>query len=413
MRRLSCLLAAVLAWGCASVPAPTILDAQSRVELGRVAVVAAGPAPSVDLAGIPAGKTDAAASAAGVSLGGCVAFLAPSCVVYPLGCAVAAAAMVVVCPVAAVVGGSVGAAKADSAARVDAARARMQLLSDAPEVHKGLRDEVARLARTQLAHRYTEQPRDADTVLEVSIASVRTSASQMFNPPLQLHVEARARAVRVSDNRVLFDNKAEFEGARYKLAEWMADGARPLQAEVERAHVELARHIVEHNLQLFPFPHRQMSPAGLLGVPFGLQAEHPPTYGKLTPAAAGLVDLSFLIWRKVDSAQPELRWETFPRQRDLEAAPAEMARVKNVAYDVVVAREHDMAAAEVVYRRERIASNAHTLETALQSARRYLWSVRARFELDGHQYVTEWARISYDGSNIVSPHRGSYRFATP
>ncbi len=416
MRRLSCLFAAVLAYGCASVPAPTTLDAESRQGLGRVAVVAAGPAPIVDLAGIPADKLEAGMSAGGVSLGGCVAFLAPaatSCAGTPIGCAVAAAGMVVLCPVAALVGGSVGAAKAESGERVEAARARMQLLSDAAEVHKGLRDEVARLARAQLADRYVELPDAADTVLEVSLVSVRTSGSRMFNPPLQLHIEARARAVRVSDHGVLFDSKAEFEGARHKLAEWMADGAQPLQAEVERAHVELARHIVDHNLLLFPFPDRQMHPGGLVLRPFGLAPEDPPTRGPLMPTDVFLGPLRSLRWERVGSLQPELRWEKFPRHGDLEAAPAEMARVKNVSYDLVIVREHDSAAAGVVYRRERIASNAHVLQAALEPDSRYFWSVRARFELDGREHVTEWGRVTYQGSNLVSPHPGSYRFATP
>jgi len=118
-------------------------------------------------------------------------------------------------------------------------------------------------------------------------------------------------------------------------------------------------------------------------------------------------------WPKAESTTPLLAWEAFPRASDREAKPAEMARVANVGYDLVIAEEENLAAARVVYRREGLPSTEHRIEHPLAPGRRYLWSVRARFELDGRTYVTDWARIGPSSEVLVAPSLVSYGFATP
>jgi hypothetical protein len=56
-----------------------------------------------------------------------------------------------------------------------------------------------------------------------------------------------------------------------------------------------------------------------------------------------------------------------------------------------------LAPAGIVYRRDGLASPTHTLETALSPGTRYFWTVRARFELDGRERVTEWGTINNGG----------------
>jgi hypothetical protein len=116
----------------------------------------------------------------------------------------------------------------------------------------------------------------------------------------------------------------------------------------------------------------------------------------------------------VSGLQPTLRWQRFPRESDLQAAPAEMARVKNVSYDLVIAREHELAPAEIVYRRNGLSTPAHHLETPLAPHTGYFWTVRARFELDGRERVTEWGTTHYLARDwLTSPSRFSYCFKTP
>lgn len=431
-------LAAVLA-GCVAAPPLPALDAQAHRDLGRVAVVARATKPEVDLAGIPANRAGGAAEAAIGAGGACAATFA----MLASGAYFAIYAIPLLCPAAAIAGVVVGAASADSGGTVDAARRRMQALSDPSLVQRALRDEVARAVDARLGDRHVELPAEqqvapgepdyaalaslgVDTVLETRIESIRTRSVRMFDPPLQLVVIAEMRALRVRDRKVLYEGKAGFAGARYKLSEWMEADARALRADFERVSPELSMHIADQALLLYPFPYRPAAESGLALSPWGLAAEYPQTWGALADAEL----LAGLLWSKVDSLQPVLRWEKFPRAADFKAAPGDMARVGKVTYDLVVAIEHRNAASRIVYRREALEASSHRLETALEPARRYLWSVRARFELDGRARVTEWSGATLGNSllegrpfawlaaplldaQFASPNSGSYRFATP
>jgi hypothetical protein len=91
-----------------------------------------------------------------------------------------------------------------------------------------------------------------------------------------------------------------------------------------------------------------------------------------------------------------------------------MARVAKVSYDLVIAREQDLAPAEIVYRRAGLPVPEHRLESPLQPKTRYFWTVRARFELDGAPRVTGWGTTHYAARDtMTAPSRFSYRFRTP
>jgi hypothetical protein len=91
-----------------------------------------------------------------------------------------------------------------------------------------------------------------------------------------------------------------------------------------------------------------------------------------------------------------------------------MARVSNVRYDLIVAKEENMAPGELVYRKDGLASPNHTIAVALQSGKRYFWTVRARFDLDGRTRVTEWSSTHFIArEQVTAPSRYSFRFRTP
>jgi hypothetical protein len=123
---------------------------------------------------------------------------------------------------------------------------------------------------------------------------------------------------------------------------------------------------------------------------------------------------AYSAWTTVDSLQPTLRWQAFPRDIDVALAPQEMGRVKNVHYDLLIAREENLGPAEIVYRREGLADSVHQTDTPLSPDTRYFWTVRAAFELDGRQRVTGWSStVCCPGSGLTAPSRYSYRFRTP
>jgi hypothetical protein len=131
----------------------------------------------------------------------------------------------------------------------------------------------------------------------------------------------------------------------------------------------------------------------------------PKTRGTLTGAHPLALHFEWL--------RPVLRWQAFPRDADFEAAPEEMRRVRNVRYDLVIAREQNMAPDQIVYRRDGLTGTVHRIETTLKSDTRYFWTVRARFNLDGRERVTERGATSHPlHGNLTSPSSWSYRFKT-
>ena len=99
--------------------------------------------------------------------------------------------------------------------------------------------------------------------------------------------------------------------------------------------------------------------------------------------------ISWPVAAKVGSLQPTFRWESFPRPHGHEADKAvPQGRISNVTYDIKIWRPP----AELVYAREGLPEPSHTIEEPLAPRTFYYWTVRARFELDGHPRVTDWGR---------------------
>ena len=114
------------------------------------------------------------------------------------------------------------------------------------------------------------------------------------------------------------------------------------------------------------------------------------------------------------SRQPTLKWESFPRISD----PAEDRdrisdvgrRSPDLASGLVRARTPSAGA---VYAREGLSSTEHTLESALSAGNRdvrYVWSVRARFELAGRPRVTEWGGLKPHARRSIEPSPWRYEF---
>jgi hypothetical protein len=181
-----------------------------------------------------------------------------------------------------------------------------------------------------------------------------------------------------------------------------------LLAGLDEGYAALGSHICDSIFLLSPFPDRGAHGAGLLAAAFGLAPVEPATRGQLS---GDKLFGSQFEWTTVSGLHPLLSWQAFPRQTDLATAPELAGRIGNVRYDLLV--ERNLAPAEIVYRREGLTATTHTVQTALQPATRYFWTVRARFELDGRERVTEWATTNYRVlDRLTSPNSYSYRFKT-
>lgn len=115
----------------------------------------------------------------------------------------------------------------------------------------------------------------------------------------------------------------------------------------------------------------------------------------------------------VDSLQPTLKWESFPRSRDLAGSMADFyRRIEDVRYELVLA---EAGALDRVYRRDGLKEASHRVETPLKSRTKYLWTVRACFRIGEEPRCTEWGAISnWEDSAVWHPNfLASYRFETP
>ncbi len=134
-------------------------------------------------------------------------------------------------------------------------------------------------------------------------------------------------------------------------------------------------------------------------VTVGLRAEYPEQSFRLyldTPPGAFV---------PVDSLQPTLRWESFPRSKDLEQ---KIGQVENVVYQLRILGK------EFTYARDDLREPCHRMDVPLKPSEKYLWTVRACFELKGENRCTVWGALSkWEYWTFSHPNSWSYRFQTP
>lgn len=424
--KLAAILLFLLAGGCATIdrPAP---DTKYQRHLGRVAVVATEQVPELKFEGFVRGKGEGAAIGAGSSLAACLAgFSQGSCTGW--ACGGAMIIVIGVCGIASLVGGVAGAVAAPSADVVAASEASFARAIEVRTVQQSVRhavedaaqaagvplvslpEEVTREAAAALDYRLL-QPLGVDAVLETTLTKAGTQGAGI-NAPSTAYMEVHVRLVDTATNKEMHAADYLYLGRRLDLEGWSAMQAKPLIDELDKGYRTLGAHIHDNIFRLYSYPDRDWhSAGGALSVSFGLAPIYPPTRGALTGDRwIG----AWFEWYAVENMRPHFRWEAFPRASDLAAAGEEMARIENVSYDLVVAREENMSPAEIIYRREGLPRPEHQIEISLRPEARYFWTVRARFQLDGRSRVTEWASTHFiSREQITAPSQFSYRFRTP
>ena len=415
----------VLHTGCASFNT-TPPGTGHQTTLGRVVIISPDREPELSFEGFAHGRAAGAGVGAGSTFVSCLGQPGPGSCSGDM-CGVVIIVWLGVCAVAGVVGGVVGAVSAAPGATVRSAKADITNAVNTQTIQTALRNRVATVAlangttlmvATPVLWHPSEQTTDyrklasqgIDSALEVAVTKAGTDGAGI-NAPVQVYMEAHVRLVRTSDNSEVFAYDFHYQGNRLKLVEWSANQGRPLLQALDDGYTALTAQIYDSVFRLYPFPDQGAHSAGFMAAAFGLAPIEPPLRGQLT--GDKLIGSTF-EWKTVSSLQPKLRWQRFPRESDLWANPAEMGRVKNVGYDLMIAREHELAPAEIVYRGNGLSSPEYHVATPLAPDTRYFWTVRARFELDGRERVTEWGTTHYLARDrLTSPTRFSYRFKTP
>lgn len=150
------------------------------------------------------------------------------------------------------------------------------------------------------------------------------------------------------------------------------------------------------------------------------------------PAVCGLRPLSpdltagaasdSLVFTEIDSLQPTLRWESFPRPTDLRAdRQGVLVKTQDVSYELRIWRMEDNSDIRRVYERRELTTPKHRVDVRLDQNARYFWSVRAKFRAGEETRVIPWGfskvpsvpglAFCITPGNI--PHANYYRFQTP
>lgn len=389
-----------------------------QTSLGKVAIVTEAQVPHAQFEGYARSKSEAAAKMAGTGMLACLVgpFMDPRgwyvIVIWVYAPEVMAGICGVIVPS---ITGTVGGIAAPGEKEILAAEAAMSKSLNAGAAQDALFEEISADAQADGASLVAVPPEQAqmaakmqdyrplaamgvDTVLEVKytqqFANVGSgnSNNKGFNPPLLLNVWADVRLVRTSDNSEIFTDSFSYSVKRAKYTEWAANHADLLVRTLKTYYEAIGHNISDRIYLLYPFPSRQEE--GMLRS-CGLAPIYPDNYKTV-----------------VGDLHPALSWQSFPRASDTAAAPDEMARVKNVRYDLIVAVGENREPPAVVYRREGLPEPKDKIEINLKPHTRYFWSARARFNLDGRERVTEWGtRCPFEQQLIVDSHL--YRFYTP
>lgn len=411
---LSALLSLLLESGCATFP--RLPAAETRERLGAVAIVPARYVPESNFVSFAKGRAAGASAGAvnsavpvivvgapaavltGGIAGGIIAVLTVSYSGLAAAAGAVAGAMEVVPPEKS---REIEQAIADAVIRLDAQQtlARNLLLAAEKEPIVLIHAPAASgPASPKVRPSYRELGTDGiDTVLEISITEIgfETCPQSSFScrgkdQLIGMFVKARARLVRTRDGAELYARTFWHESRPLKFEDWAANGGQPLAEAFEFGWRDLASRIVDELFLITPVRLPASSIFATRGNPYQGRCWLRPVYPSPGP--------------EVDSRQPLLRWESFPRALDRERVkPAVLEGIRDVTYDLKIWDMDDGVPVRLVYERYGLAEPSHRVETALAAGREYAWSFRARFVLGGLPMATRWASKNFSGSWEFGP----------
>ena len=132
----------------------------------------------------------------------------------------------------------------------------------------------------------------------------------------------------------------------------------------------------------------------------GLHPKYPPLEKKAFATHCEFVE--------VESLQPTFQWQPFPRPADDFAD-----KVHDVTYELRIWTTTQGPSGKLRYSRDGLKLPSHKPEESLEPSIQYLWSVRARFMIDGDLRVTEWGMAGLPLRNEAVPNLSCFRFKTP
>lgn len=308
-------------------------------------------------------------------------------------------------PAGTLIGGAGGAAigYAQGIPLKEAEAAKALLTRNQQDLSAGLTSRV--IQRLPQAGKTQASPGSApDLRLEISVLSWGLFGGEGSQPVADFELTATYRVQDPKGTTLLF-RRFTVGGPRRPLAEWGVEEGKWLREAVEATLDVAAEAVTDSAFLIQDFYLSKGAP--------------PPTCG-LLPRRPGQVFLASTLLHgatpKVESLSPTLQWEAFPRRVDLDHDAGRLfQRITEIRYDLRIWKSIGGGPGELVYERlgSRLEPRAdpalapqapgedprppsttfveHRLECILAPATEYLWSVRARFRLDGQERASRWS----------------------
>lgn len=256
--------------------------------------------------------------------------------------------------------------------------------------HLGLSESGATAAYGDLAKK------DIDTVVEVQITEAGFRGGSGSQPRVSFYMNARIRLLATDSGAEIYTRDFQYLSPEHPFEEWFSDASKELLLGFEEAMGTLAERILDELFLLTNFPFD----TGLWALPgqpeFGscwiLPIYPELKYSSLWDSIRHNSPGVNIRYAEVDSLQPLLRWEAFPRPRDQKPSNAAvLSQITDVTYDLKIWVATSDYPRQLIYDISGLHNPQYRLSFPLQQETKYFWTIRVRYKFAGQSRVTRWA----------------------
>ncbi|WP_374090403.1 hypothetical protein [Methylomicrobium lacus] len=241
-----------------------------------------------------------------------------------------------------------------------------------------------------------------DSILELAIDEIGFDGGEGGNPSIAFLMKGHYRLLYLADNSELSTKTLSYISSKHKLSEWLANDSQQIQNEFDEGYHRFATETLENSFLLVDLP-----------APMWSADDHCMLRPLYPEFGFGLLETGPEYY-PIDSLQPTLKWESFPREIDIKSFSNP---ISEVTYDLQIWSVITDSPGDLVYEKSKLSTPFHKLEQPLISSNRYFWTVRARFKLNGQQRITNWSYSRKPGaiscSERLIPDANYFRFTTP
>lgn len=256
-----------------------------------------------------------------------------------------------------------------------------------------------------------------DTVVEYEIVEITFEEADVENLPIYMTLKVKSRLIQTNDGHIIEQFEKKVESNIHPYQEWISNDFKLLTDEYLRLlNIVVSNSIDEFLFLYYPMLSKNMTldtskreapyyvllatnPKPIFATPDMRVFSHPEQYQTVRYSQRRFVP----IYDK----KPLFQWESFPWKHDL----ISKERFSEIVYDLEIYKYeefhqglflHHGYIGKLVYAKNGLTKNEHKLEEPLEENTKYLWSVRARFKLDGKTRLTEWGGLYYGDQHAWS-----------